>query len=44
MDGVWCHDESQPFQVSKEDVKANVMTVKHEDREVFEGNTIKCIV
>lgn len=37
VDGNWCHDESQPLLISKDEVKANVMTVKMEDREVFEA-------
>ena len=37
VDGVWCYDESQRVMVSKTDVKANVQSVNHEDREVFEA-------
>ena len=37
VEGKWTHDESQPLMVSKTEVKANVMTVKPEDREVFEA-------
>ena len=37
VDGKWTHDESQPLMLSKTEVKANVMTVKPEDREVFEA-------
>ena len=39
MDGVWRHDESQEVIISKKntDVMANVQSVNHEDREVFEA-------
>ena len=38
VDGIWCHDASQPFISSNQnDVKANLMMVKLEDREVFDG-------
>ena len=37
VDGVWCFDESQRVMVSKTDVTANVQSVNHEDREVFEA-------
>ena len=37
VDGTWTEDESQPLALSQTQVKANVMTVKPEDREVFEA-------
>ena len=38
VDGTWTHDESQPFLISKSNQAiANFMTVKPEDREVFEA-------
>lgn len=37
VDGTWCHDESQSMLISAKDVGANVLTVKAEDREVFEA-------
>lgn len=37
VNGRWCHDESQPVLISKDNVVANVLTVKAEDSEVFEA-------
>ena len=37
VDGVWCHDESQPIIISSKEVTANVINVKIEDSEVFEA-------